>query len=309
MSSPNLTTIPLEILFLIVSHLNRRDFTAARLVCKQLEGSLFREFAQKYFTMIRFMCTEYSLQALADISESRLSPYLKHVVIEASLHFEHFDGAHEYDSSDDLSTEMQVSINKFTQLAADQLAFLNTGRHQQLLIKAFRNLKLERVGICDSVRDNPCNCASHKAISLGTSQVYREIGASPYTFRVGRPRRTPLSGINRCVQPVLFALGESRSRPRRLDICAMMDLLNDEQTFHIPSFAKDTILPIICGLEIIDFGFNLGCSFPRLISPNVRSLDLFGEYYLYTFLSHATRLEALHLRGMQCEVVEICSSC
>ncbi|KAI2780730.1 hypothetical protein F4815DRAFT_468887 [Daldinia loculata] len=299
MPSPNLTTIPLEILLLIVSHLNRRDFTTTRLVCRRLEGSLFRKFAQKYFTMIRFMCTEYSLQALVDISESRLSPYLKHVVVEADLHFEHFGGAREYSNINDVSTEMHVKINKFTQLAADQLAFLNTGRHQQFLIKAFRNLKLERVGVCDLLHDTRCNCASHRAISLGTSQVHRETGAPSRIFHVGRASRWQfLSRTASCVQSVLFALGESRSRPRRLDICAILDGLDDEQAFCIPGFAKDTILPIISGLETIDFGLNPGCPFPHVISPNDGVPVIIDTYYLRTFLSHATHLEALHLREM-----------
>ncbi|KAI0852500.1 hypothetical protein F5Y00DRAFT_226790 [Daldinia vernicosa] len=304
MPSPNLTTIPLEILVWIASYFNGRDLKAARLVCRQLDVSLFQKFAQKYFTKVRCTCTEYSLKALVDISESRLSPYLKHVVIEADLlHYEQINADWGYYGITAGSTEVQVSGNRFTQWTADQLSFLNTGLDQQYLTKAFRNLKLERVGLCDSDQissSSVCNCASHKGISLGTSQVYTETDASPHLQQMEPTGMHRPQEAVRCVQSVLFALGESRSRPRRLDICLMYTLLPD-QAFNVPNFAKDIILPMISGLETIDLHLGLYSSFPQLISPNNGVPVIIGTYYLRTFLSHATHLEALHFKAMDLE--------
>ncbi|KAI0385804.1 hypothetical protein F5Y04DRAFT_244695 [Hypomontagnella monticulosa] len=313
MSSPNITTIPLEILIHIASYLNAEEYGAVRLTCKHLEVSLFRTFALQYFSKIQFMRTEFSLQALIDISESRLSSFLKHVAIGTGIisNLGASDGisrvAPRYASINfvthtDNNLEKQIKYNRFSQLAADQEVFIHTGLDQQMLIRAFRNLDLERVCVCGPC-DNAWIGTSEEPFivattSYGTSQIFRETSVK-LTSSIGRTTRaTEMSLTSKCVQSLLYALGESGSKPKRFDIMTS-SCSSSDQAFHFPTFMDKTIIPIISGLEAIHWDLDLHHNqYKRLISTPGRVICEIDTYYLRKFLSHAPQIKHLHLGSL-----------
>lgn len=74
-------TLPLEVLLNITRHLNTPDYCNVRLASKYFEEQLHNAFAKEFFTKRQFMISEFSLQALIDISKSRFSSNLTHVII------------------------------------------------------------------------------------------------------------------------------------------------------------------------------------------------------------------------------------
>lgn len=73
--------LPTELLSRIARPLSTTDFCALRSTCKLVDHKLLNEFAYEFFRKKQFMMTSASLQALKDISNSRFSDYLSHVVI------------------------------------------------------------------------------------------------------------------------------------------------------------------------------------------------------------------------------------
>lgn len=256
MSSPSITTIPLEILIQVASYLDTKDYGAVRQTCRHLEVSLFRTFALKYFSKIQFMRTEFSLQALVDISESRLSPFLKHVAIGTDIisSLGAFEGsarvAPRYANTNhtmhtNYNIERQIRYNRFSQLAADQEVFISTGQDQQMLIRAFRNLNLERVcicGPCDNAWDGTSGGSFFAATtSYGTSQIFRETSVRLVSSMSRTTRAVEVSTASKCVQSILFALGLSGAKPKRFDV-VMNSCASSDQAFHLSSFVDKTVL-------------------------------------------------------------------
>lgn len=141
-----LVAVPLEVLLQITSRLTTPELGNFRLTCKAIEGSLLTSFAREFFTKRQFMITEFSLQALADISKSRFSPSLKHVIIG----LERPILEHELLTAHDNTRDRRIQRNRILQEYVGQQNFLNTGQDVELLTEAFSKLQnLEVVGIRD----------------------------------------------------------------------------------------------------------------------------------------------------------------
>lgn len=84
-TAPSLLSLPIEILVLIAANLEASDYGALRLSCRALDDCLFPCFAQAFFASKCFFRNGYSFSVLHDISESRLSPYVKTVVLSTEL--------------------------------------------------------------------------------------------------------------------------------------------------------------------------------------------------------------------------------
>jgi hypothetical protein len=76
-----LLSVPLEVLLQITSHLTTVEYGNLRRTCKQVETVLFSSFSKEFFRKKQFMISEFSLQALVDISKSRFSSVLSHVIM------------------------------------------------------------------------------------------------------------------------------------------------------------------------------------------------------------------------------------
>ncbi|KAI6093252.1 hypothetical protein F4821DRAFT_222517 [Hypoxylon rubiginosum] len=280
---PSLLTIPLEILLQTSSYLEVEDFGAFRLTCKYIEDSLFSTFIRHYLNLNErpFSCVEFRLQALIDISKSRLSPYLKHVVIASELLPAVYAPDHiDIDTSDPEDLEAILGDVEFLQQRADQKVFLNTGQYQMMLVEAFCNLNhLEKVVIQDN------------------DQCFRD--STLLDNPGGRNGVEYLWSIKRishasCLQNVLYALGKSGARPKQLDILFSKDFLSDD-AFNLPSFMEEAVLPVLANIEAL-----------YITSPQLRErvvvcpeqkLRKIRTYYTRKFLARLPQIKHLHIHG------------
>ncbi|KAI2462827.1 hypothetical protein F4781DRAFT_418844 [Annulohypoxylon bovei var. microspora] len=286
MAPANLITIPLEVLIEITSYLDTPSYGAVRLTCRGIEAALFRTFAHKYFRKITFMRTEYSLQALIDISKSRLSSYLQHVVISTQL----LSPKQGFGVRRPPVDVRENGLVKFNRLCSDQVVLLDTSYDQQMLVEAFRNLNLQVIGIKEHA---PCYVPGRDFSIYGISHIGRESGVDirhDMSYHHNDQRKPNAS----CVLNVLLALGKSGSRPKRFEIESFYSRFDDD-AFNIPSFIGKTIFPVLSNLEAIDIrvGSRVMGTFPgRLIGPMPDKLE---TYHIRKFLSESTQIKHLCL--------------
>ncbi|KAI1412602.1 hypothetical protein F5Y13DRAFT_163069 [Hypoxylon sp. FL1857] len=292
MPSSNLTTLPLEILIQIASYLNTPDYQAIRLSCRGIEASLFRAFAQQYFRKIQFMRTEYSLQALVDISKSRFSSYLQHVVITTQLLSPRVAPNARWRPG---NIESDAGEERFNRMCDDQAVLLNTGYDQHMLVEAFSNLKLEAVGI----HGQPSHHMYHGPASYGISHIKRETLVNlrfdtAYAGELGR--RTTYAS---CLQNVLLALGKSGSTPKRFEIDMYNSRVGDD-AFNIPPFMEKVVSPVLTNLEAVDLRFHpCSESTSRLIAPRGQAPHKIETYYLRTLFSQLTQIKSLRIDSLR----------
>ncbi|KAI5918438.1 hypothetical protein F4810DRAFT_715431 [Camillea tinctor] len=301
MPSSFLTNIPLEILLQITSYLAIVDYGAVRLTCKQIEDSLFRSFAHTYFQKIQFMRTDFSLQALVDLSRSRLAPFLKHLVIgteilDPSLY--HTPISADYRRRTEGRTDVtpdEVKHNKFNTLCADQVIFLNSGQDQLMLCEAFANLNLDVIGIRSPPKYDP----PPRDASLGTSMIHRETSVDLkrvgiYSSWLGDIRDSTARSNTSCVHSILCALAKSGLKPKKFEN-ALSDILLGDEAFIIPAFMEKTFLPVLSTFQELDLRVIGDCRYRQVVAPTGQSPYKVETYYLRNFFSHLARLERLHL--------------
>jgi hypothetical protein len=146
---PRLISIPLEVLLQITSNLTTPEYGNLRCTCKHIEATLFNSFSQEFFTKRKFMFTEFSLQALVDISKSRLSSCLSHVIFGLERPFlRPFPITSQIVA--DPQSNMRVKNNRLLQEYVDHMSLINTGQDVEMLAEAFSNLgSLETIGMRD----------------------------------------------------------------------------------------------------------------------------------------------------------------
>lgn len=152
--------LPIEMLVRITRHLPTTDLCSIRLVSRGTERALFHSFGHEFFRRKQFMFTDFSLQALIDISrhpELRLT--LGHVSIGldklTNNLVQNFD-------NEEKAIQFQLAV-------AQQNSLLYTGRAVEMLAIAFANLpNLETIDIRDF--------NSHTRFRDGPSQAWRSYG-------------------------------------------------------------------------------------------------------------------------------------
>jgi len=144
--SPCLTTIPLEVLLQITSNLTTPEYGNLRRACKQIEETLFNAFSREFFTKRQFMLTEFSLQALVDISKSRFSSSLTYVIIGLErprtcyISMRPGNPVH-YDFN---------TGNRLLEVFLGHMNLVNTSQDVEMLAGAFNKLEnLQTIGIRD----------------------------------------------------------------------------------------------------------------------------------------------------------------
>lgn len=148
-SQSGLASIPLEVLFQITSNLTTPEFGRLRCTCKLIEARLFNSFSREFFTKRKFTFTEFSLQAFVDISKSRLSSCLSHVIFGLER-----PALRSYPSASQIASNTQPNIrvknNRLLHEYAEHISFINSGQDLEMLVEAFSNLgNLQTVGMRD----------------------------------------------------------------------------------------------------------------------------------------------------------------
>ncbi|TWU73398.1 hypothetical protein ED733_003217 [Metarhizium rileyi] len=284
----SLHNVPLEVLLNIVYPLSTTDLGCLRLTSRFLEQSLYTTFADEFFTRKQFMISDDSLQALVDISHSRLAHHLR------SVHFglDRFADGIQRPLSDD------EKERKFRERYANNFTLWNTGHHRDMMAEAFRNLpNLEGVVIRDgNSRRQSRNGPNTEWHSYGYTTAFNETGVSlnPGLSSIWN------TGLNQyCSQvfiALLFALGAAKAKIKGIEILSRNFNHLHDFAFNIPKYLEPTVVPVLQGLEKLHLCIDLSWRSQNveLVSntgPNRSASDL----SLRTFLSHTTNLRNLRI--------------
>ncbi|KAI0476259.1 hypothetical protein GGR56DRAFT_462054 [Xylariaceae sp. FL0804] len=303
MAHAHINTVPLEVLLLITSHLPVADYGALRLACRHLEASLFAPFAQQYFGRMQFAFTDFSLQGLVDISQSRLSPFLKHLIISAEL-FMDTAGLPEINTRENPHgrslrvTKPEITFNAIASMCEDQRVLLDNDYDKQMFLEAFRNLSLESVAImwCDIKYPlfEDCHFGDRQGEvykSFGYRQVERKTGIDLNRLSPGDDAAEAT-----CVRRLLIMLAKSGLRPKKLECDGWTD-----DAFIIHRSTDQTVQLLVS--EFKELALRRCISDPptsqpalqRIIAPNDQPPYAIRTYSLRKFLACATGLENLEL--------------
>lgn len=291
-----LLSIPAELLASIADELDLPTYGNLRLCCKQAEEYTFTYFAKKFFGRRKFFRGHLSLSTLLTISESRLAPYLETVILSTVL----LDREPPCDSE-------TVSREAYFQAYAEQTNILASGWDRDMLTAALGNLP-NLIGIGTEVFDDTVTWDDDTVQT--TSESYGGYGLKT-TLRNLRiePGSTPSQSSQALrwvitVQLLLAAAARANVRPRSFCITGNKGLDDeiyyyspscllgvDDDAFHIPSFMREMILPVVEGLEEIDL---------HVHNRNIEPLDsaCCRTSQLREFLGIPKRLEKLRIHRL-----------
>lgn len=263
MPSNPLLHVPLELLLDIVSLLSVEDQGRVRLVCKSLEASIFDSFTQRFFSEKTILQTEPSLATLLEISRSRMSAYLKRIVVQAHLirpdcASSAFAQDGEYPGS---NVDLWTSCLNMSLL--DQQAFIAMGRDIEMLGVVFANLhRLDGVRVVGAPGEDP------------------DVNSS-------------------CVAHVLYALGKAGSTPRVFELYEESYGFQD-LAFHVPDSMLDIVRPALAHVESLSIDLCLNPSFQMAPLMDGRMSNLNKADALSRFLRHFESLKSLRLDSYGC---------
>lgn len=295
MATDMLSSLPVELLTIVVAHLEWEDYAAFRLTCRRIEAAMFSSFARDSFTTCRVMRTPESIQTLIDISKSRLGPFVKQLGVSTEV----------LRPTKKSSRGSQPSgPSQETSLTADQDAFISTGCDREMLTEALLKLRsVQRIQIRNvystasySMSTSPRD-PSAKQRSLGLKNILLE--QEQTTEAAARRAHPTIQGDNHsakaCLYSTLLALGKADARPKELEVTDNVGF--DCKAFHIPAFIARSIIPVLAQLEKLYLNLSPGTSVGPVWGPSLpgaRPLKI-STYDVRTFLQYTTRLWTLNI--------------
>ncbi|RGP58149.1 hypothetical protein FLONG3_11444, partial [Fusarium longipes] len=245
-----LQKVPLEVLLRITYFLTTPDLCNVRLTCRSIEQALYTStFTNEFFTRKQFMISETSLQALIDISKSRLGGYLRKV---------HF-GLDRFAHALQVNGHNARTVRQM-ELYNGQFSMLSTGYHRDMLTEAFGNLdNLEDVVIRDFNSNRRCRDGPGKQwTSYGSTTAFRETGHRPgqSSGLAWGPDTSTAYGSTIFVS-VLFALGQANARPKGIEHMSRSKNHLRDCAFNIPSYMEPSVTPVLENLEKLHIDIDL----------------------------------------------------
>ncbi|KAI1633374.1 hypothetical protein F4809DRAFT_623378 [Biscogniauxia mediterranea] len=297
-STASLLSMPLEVLLHITSYSTTKDYGSLRATCKHIEASLFKSFAKEFFSKRQFTVTEFSLNALIEISKSRFAPSVTYLII----HLERpvrgiFQPIFPFPDS---AVDRALRQNIFREHYFSHLELVDTGRDLELLTEALKNLpKLEAIGLRDfNSRGRYREGGDWE--SYGTPTFLAQTGA-----RLERPDTSANHNLDRDSSKyvchvflmMLRALGNARGfqpSPTRLEVILRRCQLPD-RAFSIPRYLEDKILPVLAGLKALFVVHNYNFPGFMVADENGTSAKNYPMFLLSNFLLKTPALEHLRL--------------
>ncbi|KAG8669495.1 hypothetical protein FPOAC2_08824 [Fusarium poae] len=243
-----LQKVPLEVLLRITSFLTTPELGNTRLTCRSIEQALFTTFTNEFFTRKQFMISETSLQALIDISKSRLGGYLRMVHI----------GLDRFAHALQVSGQNARNVRQ-KQLYDGQFSMLSTGYHRDMLAEAFRNLSnLEDVVIRDFNSNRRSRDSPKQWTSYGSTTAFRETGHRPGqgSGQAWGPDPSTDYGSSVFIS-VLFALGQANAKPKGIEYMSRAKNHLRDCAFNIPSYMEPSVMPVLENLEKLHIDIDL----------------------------------------------------
>ncbi|KAM0328805.1 hypothetical protein ACHAQA_005219 [Verticillium albo-atrum] len=294
-SSP-FNKVPLEIVLRIANDLSTTELCSLRLTCRSIERFLFTTFSREFFSKRQFMLTEDSLQALIDISRSRIGDCLKHVII----------GLDHFKKRDNLHSQLQISqllITRYTAGFEDQQTFLWSGQATIMLSEALRTLQPTVLAMRDYAsdarrhRDGPdATWASYGATTVRKETGFRLLGGSAFDDNIS-------AYANQTFSILLAAVASSGVSPTRIEVLQHRGGGLSPIAFNIPNYLKPSLLPALSKLETVFLPLNLVGSNARWAPPassryitiDQQSAQQCPDYLLRIFLAYLPNLKHLRL--------------
>ncbi|RFN55064.1 hypothetical protein FIE12Z_576 [Fusarium flagelliforme] len=241
--------VPLEVLLRITCFLTTPELGNVRLTCRSIEQSLYTTFTNEFFTRKQFMISEMSLQALIDISKSRLGGHLRKV---------HF-------GTDRFAHALQVNGHnartvKQMELYDSQFSMLATGYHVFFLAEAFKTLSnLEDIVIRDFNSNRRSRDGYNKQwTSYGSTTAFRETGHRPgQSSGLAWGPDTATAYGSTVFASVLCALGQANARPKGIEHMSRSKNHLRDCAFNIPSYMLPSVTPVLENLEKLHIDIDL----------------------------------------------------
>lgn len=262
MATDVLSALPVELLTIVVTHLEWKDYAAFRLTCRHIEGTIFSSFARDSFMTCRVMRTPESMQTLIDISKSRLGPFVKHLSISTELLCP--SSRNSWPSQSVFGVEM----------TPNQEAFISTGCDRDMLTQALVNLQSVQ-----SVQVRPVYSAasyststtpqdpSVKQRSLGVRKILLEQEETAESgARVNHPTREgDVHSDMACIYSTYLALGKTNIHLTELEFAVKGSF--SCKALQIPPCISPSAIPVLARLKSLVLSVT-----PRPRSHGVRDL-------------------------------------
>lgn len=297
MATDMLSSLPVELLTIVVAHLEWEDYAACRLTCRRIEAVLFSSFARDSFTTCRVMRTPESIQTLIDISKSRLGPFVKQLGVSTEV----------LRCTKSSRGSLPSRPSQETSLTADQDAFISTGCDREMLTEALLNLQSVHLiqirnvyGSTSYSMSTAPRDPSAKQRSLGLRKILLE---QERMIEQAANRKLPTVlgdkySARACLYSILLALGKADARPKELEVTGNTGNVGfDCKAFHIPACISSSVIPVLEQLKNLVLSLSPGTS----VRP-VRGLGLPGAwppkistYDVRTFLQYTTQLQILDI--------------
>ncbi|OAQ77059.1 F-box domain-containing protein [Purpureocillium lilacinum] len=286
-SSCRIKQLPLEVLIRISNDLMTTDLCSFRLTCRAIEQLLYVTFTNEFFTRKQFMIADISLQALIDISKSRLGPHLRHLHIGLDRFPDNFQRPLPDDDKE----------RKFRQRYADHFSLWNTGCHRDMLVEAFKHLpNLESVVIRDyNSRKRTREGARAEWSSYGAPTIFDETGIRLSQATIaGWNSNTNFQFSSQVFALVTHALGVANiTSLKGIEVMAKNGNQLRDFAFNIPKFSAPTILPVLHRLERLHLSINLG--WRAQSAPWTQVAATAPDTMLRQFLCQCTNLKDLRI--------------
>ncbi|KAI1763623.1 hypothetical protein GGR53DRAFT_520857 [Hypoxylon sp. FL1150] len=297
-----LLNIALEVLLQITSYLTTPEYGNLRLVCRHLDASLFKAFAHEFFTKKAFMLTEFSLQALVDISTSRFASSLKYLIIDVQRP----RPASSFQVPNDIARDIARDIGR--EHYCSHRSLISSGQDVELIAEALRNLpNLETFGLRDFPsggrhRDGG-NAFWH---AYGASTILRQTSAQLsrpdflFPHHAERQSWADTDYISHVFLASLRALKQAKTAqsPTRLEVILRHSYLPD-LAFYMPRHVEQAVLPVLQDLKVLYL--DLGrLTFPTRIVKKGATIEAFPGLLLAVFLSKLQSLKHLRLNFRDC---------
>jgi hypothetical protein len=271
-----LKRLPLEVLLRITHLLPTTDLCSLRLSCRPIEQMLYNDFAKEFFSCKQFMFSVFSLQALIDISKSRLGPTLRRLQIG-------------------LDTVVDPARPGYripnVEVYAEQVLLWTTGLGSDMLAQAMANLiNLAEVVLRDNnSRKRNRDGLGHSWNSYGVKQIV-PAASSDTLMRNAKPDFAMGSFF-----ALLMASAKSGVKLSGVELLMRTSPLMFEHSYYIASPLKPSLLPVLQGLEKLHLSVDFTKPVPQqnfhLREPDISD----GALNIRRFLTYTPNLKDLRI--------------